>query len=74
MTIVAYGGRRVTKSERERTAVLVIRAWREPGADVRARLTLTVDAGEPGWEERAAAGDDAILAAVADWLRAFRER
>jgi hypothetical protein len=64
----------MTRAESEQTAVLVIRAWREAGADVRARLTLTLDANEPGWEERAVAGDDAILAAIAEWLRAFRER
>ncbi len=61
----------------ERAAVLVIRAWREAGADpadVRARLTQTVDADAPGWEERAAAGEDEILAAVRDWLRDFAGR
>jgi hypothetical protein len=64
----------MSRAEDERTAVLVIRAWREPGTDVRARLTQTPDADEPGWEERAAEGDEAILAAVADWLRSFGER
>lgn len=64
----------MSRAEDERTAVLVIRAWREPGTGVRARLTRTVDADEPGWEERAAEGDEAILAAVADWLRSFGER
>jgi hypothetical protein len=53
----------------------VIRAWHEPGSepgDVRARLTQTPDAGVPGWEQTAAEGEDAILAAVRDWLRAFQ--
>ena len=57
----------------ERTAVLVIRAWREDGRVV-ARLTQTSDADEPGREEHAAAGEQAILDAVAEWLRAFAQR
>lgn len=64
----------MTAAEREQTAVLVIRAWREADEPVRARLTETLDADEPGWEERAAEGEEAILAAVAAWLRAFGER
>ena len=58
----------------ERTAVLVIRAWYEPGSpvgQVRARLTQTPNADEPGWEQAAAAGEEEILEAVADWLHAF---
>ncbi|HEY2311468.1 MAG TPA: hypothetical protein VGH46_10195 [Gaiellaceae bacterium] len=58
----------------EQTAVLVIRAWREGADSVRARLTETLDADEPGWEERGAEGEEAILAAVATWLHAFGER
>lgn len=54
----------------EHSAVLVIRAWAEPGAPVRARLTQTPDAGVPGFEQSAAEGEEQILAAVADWLRA----
>jgi hypothetical protein len=64
----------MTRAE-ERSAVLVIRAWREAGterADVRARLTRTLDADGPGWEERVAAGEEAIVAAVDEWLRDFR--
>lgn len=64
----------MTGAEDERTAVLVIRAWREAGAAVRARLIQTLDADEPRWEERAADGDESILAAVADWLHAFSRR
>lgn len=59
-------------AEDEHAAVLVIRVWRESGAepgDLRARLTETLDVDEPGWEERAAAGEEAILAAVRSWLR-----
>jgi hypothetical protein len=60
------------RQSEERSAVLVIRAWFEPGAEVRARLTQTPDADQPGFEQEAAEGDEAILAAVADWLRSFR--
>jgi len=49
----------------EPTAVLVIRAWGEEERVV-ARLTQTSDADEPGREEHAAAGEQAILDAVAD--------
>lgn len=71
-----YVGGTLTQSE-ETAAVLVIRAWHEPGTapdSVRARLTQTADADAPGWEQTAAEGEDAILAAVRDWLRAFASR
>jgi len=71
--MAAYCGGEMT-ADNERTAVLVIRAWTEADDRVRARLTETLDADEPGWDERGAEGADAILAAVADWLRAFGER
>jgi hypothetical protein len=64
----------MTAAKDEQTAVLVIRAWREVGEPVRARLTETLDADEAGWDERGAEGEEAILAAVAAWLRAFGER
>jgi hypothetical protein len=72
--MAAYCGGAMTAAKDERTAVLVIRAWSEADDRVRARLTETLDADEPGWEERAAEGEEAILAAVADWLRAFAGR
>ena len=56
----------------EHASVLVIRVWRESGAepgDLRARLTQTRDVDEPGWEESAAAGEEAIVSAVRNWLR-----
>jgi hypothetical protein len=71
--MAAYGGGAMT-AENERTAVLVIRAWTEADDRVRARLTETLDADEPGWDERGAEGEEAILAAVAAWLRSFAER
>ena len=74
MTIAAYCGGEMTAAEHEQTGVLVIRAWREGEAPVRARLTETLDADQPGWEERGAEGDEAILAAVAAWLHEFGER
>ena len=55
----------------ETAAVLVIRAWREPGMEpggVRARLMQTPDTDVPGWELAAADGEDAIVTAVRDWL------
>jgi hypothetical protein len=61
----------------DRSAALVIRAWHEPGTppeEIRARLTLTADNAEAGSFETVARGEDAILDAVRDWLRAFRER
>ena len=61
----------------DRSAALVIRAWHEPGAppeEIRARLTQTPDSDEPGSSETVALGEDAILAAVRDWLHAFRTR
>jgi hypothetical protein len=72
--MAAYCGGTMTAAKHERTAALVIRVWSEADDRVRARLTETIDADEPGWEERAAEGEEAILVAVADWLRAFAER
>ena len=58
-------------ADNEHASVLVIRVWRESGAepgDLRARLTQTLDVDAPGWEESAAAGGEGILAAVRTWL------
>ena len=74
MTMAAYCGGQMSTARDEQGAVLVIRAWREADEPVRARLTETLDADEPGWEERGAEGEEAILAAVAAWLHAFGER
>ena len=68
------GGTLILRPE-ETAAVLVIRAWHEPGTEpghIRARLTQTPDADAPGWEQAAADGEEAILAAVRDWLHAFK--
>ena len=69
-----YVGGTLSLRPEESAAVLVIRAWHEPGTEpggVRARLTQTPDTDAPGWEQIAAEGEDAILAAVRDWLHAF---
>jgi hypothetical protein len=71
--MAAYCGGAMTAKD-ERTAVLVIRAWIEADERIRARLTETLDADEPGWDERGAEGEEAILAAVAAWLREFAAR
>jgi hypothetical protein len=58
----------------ERSAVIVIRAWRDAGSksdDVVARITQTVGAGPQSWEESAAAGEHEIVAAVRAWLKAL---
>ncbi len=57
------------RQSEETSTVLVIRAWHEPGG-IRARLTHAPDEGTRGWEQAAADGEDAILAAVREWLRA----
>jgi hypothetical protein len=71
--MAAYCGGSMTARD-ERTAVLVIRVWTEADGRVRARLTETLDADEPGWDERGAEGEEAVLAAVSDWLREFAGR
>lgn len=58
----------------ERSAVLVVRVWREAGAepgDVRGRVTMTANADEAGSTETAAAGADEILGLVRSWLHEF---
>ena len=57
--------------EDEQSAVLVLRVWREAGTTLRARITMTANADEPGRTETAAAGDEDILAVVRDWLAGF---
>jgi len=61
----------------ERTAVLVVRAWTEAGAQrpLRARVTCTLDVSEPGDEQTfTAASEQEIVKAVRSWLRAVTER
>lgn len=58
--------------EDERSAVLVLRVWREAGTEgIRARITMTPNADEPGGTETAAASADDILAVVREWLAGF---
>ncbi len=61
----------------DRTAVLVIRAWLEEGledAEVRARITESLDITSRERAEKAIAGEEHILAAVAEWLQSFAAR
>jgi len=56
----------------ERSAVMVLRVWREGGTpDLRARITMTADADEPGSRETAAASEEEILSLVRSWLEEF---
>lgn len=70
-----YVGGTLSLRPEDSAAVLVIRAWHEPGTEpghIRARLTQTPDTDTPGFEQTAADGEDAILAAVRTWLHAFK--
>ena len=54
---------------RERTGVLIVRAWtEEPGAAFRARLIETDDVVAGVWRSRAAGSADDVVASVGEWL------
>lgn len=58
----------------ERSAVLVVRVWREAGASagaVRGRITKTENADEASSTEIAVASGDEILDLVRNWLDEF---
>ena len=57
-----------------RVGVIVVRAWTEAADDsLRARITWTLDVSRSGEEEsHAAASIEQVLAAVREWLDAFR--
>ena len=57
----------------ERTAILVVRVWLEPGTPgrLRARLTQTADLGDPPTTLATAADVPGVRAAVEAWLRQF---
>jgi hypothetical protein len=57
----------------ERTGVLVIRVWIEPGAGggIRARITRTLDVAERDEVATAASTPEEITRTVGDWLDAF---
>ena len=58
--------------EDDRSAVLVIRAWREGGAaPLRARITQTANADAADRKETAVGGEAEILAVVRAWLEEF---
>jgi hypothetical protein len=61
----------------ERTAVLVVRAWKETGAEgsLRARVTSTLDVSVSGDEETlVAASEQEIVEIVRTWLQAVTAR
>jgi hypothetical protein len=60
-------------AQEERSAVLVVRLWRESGAEgaVRGRITMTANADEAGATETAVAGAEEILDVVRGWLDEF---
>jgi hypothetical protein len=57
----------------ERTGILVIRVWTEPGAPgrLRARLTQAAGLGEPATTLATASDVPGVCDAVEAWLRAF---
>jgi hypothetical protein len=57
----------------ERTGILVVRAWIEPGVGggLRARITATLDVAERDEVVTVASSVDGVVAAVADWVDAF---
>ena len=59
----------------ERTGVLVIRVWIEPGigGGIRARITRTLDVAERDEVATAASTPEQITRTVSDWLDAFLE-
>jgi hypothetical protein len=62
------------QASRQRVGVLVIRAWKEDGSGLRARLTQSVDveaSDSTVTVEKTAGNQDAILEAVRSWLEAF---
>jgi len=58
----------------ERSAVMVVRVWREAGAEpggVRGRITMTANTDRPDSTETAVASAEEILGHVRSWLREF---
>ena len=57
----------------ERTGVLVVRAWFEPGAGggLRARITETLDVTEPDEAVTVSSSAEGVVAAVSIWIEAF---
>lgn len=56
-----------------RTGVLVIRIWIEPdpGGEIRARITEAQGMTDGDWTSASAAGADAVVARVREWVEAF---
>ena len=57
----------------ERTGVLVVRAWFEPGAGggLRARITGTVDVAARDEVVTVSSSTEGVASAVAEWIDAF---
>jgi len=61
------------RSAPERTGILVVRVWLEPGTPgrLRARLTQAADLGDPGTTLATASDLPGVCDAVEAWLRRF---
>jgi len=72
VTQAVHAARQELVGERERTAVLVIRAWLdEERTQIRARIIGSTDAPGRNVTETTALGSEEVLAAVAHWLRSL---
>jgi hypothetical protein len=60
-------------TQEERSAVLVVRLWKESGAEgtVRGRITMTANADAPNSTETAVASAEEIVDVVRGWLDEF---
>lgn len=61
-------------AQEERSAVLVVRLWRESGAepnDVRGRITMAANADDVGATETAVASGEEVIGVVRNWLDEF---
>lgn len=62
----------MTDPKRERTAVLVVRAWTGPdSATLRARVTRTLDVAADQGVTSVLTSVEEVIAEVKDWLQAF---
>ena len=61
-------------AQKERSAVLVVRVWREsdaPAGEVRARITMTADADQSDATEVVVASAEEVVELVGGWLEEF---
>ena len=71
MTGALRNWREMSSRPKKRTGVLVLRAWRESGVAVRARITHTADVLSDTQTSVAASGVDDICEVVRTWLELF---